>query len=1108
MIDSLEDAGIQEVLEKVPIFYSNDSVDEVLKQFKQRGFSFALVHLEKGWVCISSNNLAGVPLMRQLRDADLKPSPTISKNISLSSLLKKLQEAKRQTLIVMDEKKPLGIVRYEKVIEYLLEKTKKAYEYSQQVSAIFKGSPIPIIVVDKDTRVVEISRAVEQEIGIYPEKVIGKVVGEVLRCSHRLDDPRGCGFSPFCQKCELQKSILKTLKIGRPQFNKEVTIPIKIKTDTEVSERVFLINTTPIKKEEEGAVILTLQDITKRKKAEKEEKLLSKIYHLLARRKPGQNMIRLSFEALKEHIPLVLAALFTWESGDKLIKRKLLWKVKEFDVSPILGEIFGKKKVDYIPLEMPPAKELSKQKQVLLIPDLRSGPYNWCKIGAKYNLRSVIFYPLIYREDFKVFLMLASSKVRAFTKEHLKLLDKMKPVFAATIESGYLWDKLKNLNANLEKRIKQRTFELQILYELSKKIGYTLSYNELFQLILRYLHRIVDYDVAASFLNIGKEYEFFIKKVRPLTSKVKLEIKKGIINAFCQLSDVPVEEERLNIKTFKAKNYNPRAPSIKNLASSFTVPLIVNKKTIGMIFVGKEEKSFFSEEQIRILYTLANQASISIQRLQSLLAKEQTRVETAIESMREGVILLDKTRHITAINPRARELLPFLTSTDKDVYREFGGVKIEDIIRLTKAGRHQEIVIQGPPKRIVEVTASFFGKDEGVVVVVDDVTEEREAQRRIEQQERLATIGQLAGGIAHDFNNLLTSIIGFAQLGLMKLGTAHPLRKDLEIIISQGQRASELIRQILDFSRRSITEKKPLNLSSFLKETMKLLRRTLPENILIHWEIQPGDYTVLADPTHIQQLIMNLATNARDAMPNGGTLTFHLKKVLLSKEDVQSYIGLSPGEYVMLKVEDTGCGMNDEVKKHAFEPFFTTKSPGKGTGLGLSQVYGIVKQHNGHIYLESEVGRGTQVIIYLPFFKKGEKIPRADILNIPKGEGQKILLVEDEELVREVGQNMLEKLGYRVLAASNAKEALQIFNSHQGEISLVITDMVMPDMNGGDLYRELNRISPGVKVLLVSGYSLGDEIKKLKAEGVIDYLQKPFQLEVLARKVYEALSVK
>lgn len=971
MSELLDEVSLHNLVEDVPIFHSEDNVGEVLNQLRQKKISFALVQLEEGWVCISPANLTGVSLMRQLRDAGLKPTPTVSKNNSLSSILKKVQETKQQTLIVMDKEKPVGIVRYEKVLKYLFEKAKEA---------------------------------------------------------------------------------------------------------------------------------------------QKVEKLFSRIYSLLARCKPGQDVMHPSFEVLKNYIPFSSVVLFIWEEGEKLIRRKLVWKEKGINISSMLAEVFGKEKVDSIPLNTPPADKLLKQEKVLLIEDLKNESYNWCRIAAKYNFRSALFYPLIYQKNLKVFLMLASCKVKAFTKEHLKLLDKLKPVFAATYESNLWWEKLKNLNATLEKRIKQRTFELQILYELSQKISCTLNYDELFRLILQHLHRVVDYDVAGSLLVINGQSELFLKKVRPLTSKVELEIKKKIIETFCHLSNVSVKEIHLNLnmEVFEAKDYNPQASPVKTLASTFVVPLIANKKTIGLVFVGKEEKEAFSDEQFHILNTLANQASISIQRLRSLLAREQSRLEAAIESMREGVILLDRERHITAINPRARELLQLLTTLDKDRYEKFGEVKLEDIIRFTKSGRHQEIVIQGPPQRILEVTASPFGKDEseGIVVVMDEVTKEREVQRQIEQQERLAIVGQLAGGIAHDFNNFLTSIIGFAQLGLMKIDAKHPLRKDLETILSQGQRASELIRQILDFSRRSVVEKKPLELSSFLKETLKLLERILPENILIRWEFQPAEYTVLADPTQIQQVIMNLATNARDAMPEGGTLTFHLERIFLNRMDVQNYPGLSPGNYVLLRVEDTGSGMDREVKKHAFEPFFTTKSPGKGTGLGLSQVYGIVKQHNGHIYLESEVGKGTRVIIYLPAFERQKEKLQVDTQRLPEGQGETILLVEDEKSVREVGQQMLEKLNYRVLVASNGKEALQVFKSYQDKISLILADIVMPDMNGEELFREINQIAPQVKIIFVSGYSMETEVEKLKAEGLFGYIQKPFSLEILAHKVHQALSAK
>jgi len=398
------------------------------------------------------------------------------------------------------------------------------------------------------------------------------------------------------------------------------------------------------------------------------------------------------------------------------------------------------------------------------------------------------------------------------------------------------------------------------------------------------------------------------------------------------------------------------------------------------------------------------------------------------------------------------------------------------------------------------------GKVYQVVHIARDITQRREAQQRIQQQDRLAAVGQLAAGIAHDFNNLLSVIIGYAEMLERRKDIPKSAKKELKNIKTQGLRAARLIRQILDFSRESVIQREPLDFVPFLKETVKFLKRTIPESIRIALEVDPGKYIVNADPAQMQQMLANLAVNARDAMPEGGELVFRLSHLSLRPNDEAPFPDMQLGEWAVLSVQDTGVGIPPEILPRIFEPFFTTKEAGKGSGLGLAQVYGIVRQHDGFIDVESKVGEGTRFIIYLPVLGEDVKeIEEEEPEELPRGCGETILVVEDEPSVLFVVKEMLENLGHRVLSAGSGQEALKVYKQHGEEIALVLTDLVMPGMGGMELYHMLKKLNPEVKVVVMTGYSSEKDIKEFLSQGITAWVQKPLEIAKLARLVKENL---
>jgi len=493
------------------------------------------------------------------------------------------------------------------------------------------------------------------------------------------------------------------------------------------------------------------------------------------------------------------------------------------------------------------------------------------------------------------------------------------------------------------------------------------------------------------------------------------------------------------------------------------------------------------------------------------IREQAQQMQQIIHTVPDGVILLDTLNQIILANTMAKKMLPTLARTkDGDQLTHLAGRPLSELLTPPRAGLWHKLELLEPQPQFFKVIArpiEYRSALDGQVLVIRDVTQEQEIQQRVQQQERLAAVGQLAAGIAHDFNNIMAVILLYTQLLSRTLDCAPADRERLETIVKQSHRASELINQILDFSRSSMLERKLVNLESILKEQVKLLRRTLPENIEIELVSGGGEYTIDADLTRIQQVIMNLAVNARDAMPNGGLLQLSLSRTK-PDELIQCVTcgEVDPAEWVRLTVSDTGIGIAAEVFPHIFEPFFTTKEPGRGSGLGLAQVYGIVLQHEGHINVTTTPETGTVFSIYLPALPQVEADEMSETAAaVLEGQGQTILVVEDEPAVRQALVNILERLDYRPLEAENGLQARQLYEQHRQEIALVLTDLVMPGMGGLDLCQELIQLDPAVQVILLTGYPLEKDLNELRSMGVADWLKKPVSLTQLSQTIAKAL---
>jgi len=431
-----------------------------------------------------------------------------------------------------------------------------------------------------------------------------------------------------------------------------------------------------------------------------------------------------------------------------------------------------------------------------------------------------------------------------------------------------------------------------------------------------------------------------------------------------------------------------------------------------------------------------------------------------------------------------------------------GGTETREWIYLRKDGSRLTVSLT------VAAMRGTAGSLIGFIGIARDVTAQKRVEQQLLQSQKMESVGLLAGGVAHDFNNLLTPILGYTALFLEGLAPHDPRAEGLREIQAAARRAGDLTRQLLAFSRKQMLALKTLNLGDVVRRAENMLRRTLGETIDIQVSVEPGLDAVRADAGQMGQVLLNLAINARDAMPRGGLLRIALRNTTLDEQHAAQHPEVRPGRYALLEVSDTGTGMTPEVQRNLFEPFFTTKERGKGTGLGLSTVYGIVKQHGGGVTVYSEPGRGSTFRIYLP------GIPGPVVAEVPgeapdpapaRGGSETILVVEDSDMVRGVACDMLRRLGYRVLAAADGEGCLRIAEAHPGPIDLLLTDVVLPRMNGKEIANHLRELRPGLEVLYMSGYAADVIVHHGAVDEGVHFIQKPLSFETLARKVREVL---
>jgi PAS domain S-box-containing protein len=553
------------------------------------------------------------------------------------------------------------------------------------------------------------------------------------------------------------------------------------------------------------------------------------------------------------------------------------------------------------------------------------------------------------------------------------------------------------------------------------------------------------------------------------------------------------------------------------------VPLKVNNHTFGALVVQTYSKNIrYGDRDKEILTFVARQlaSAVEIKRNEQALRRSEARYRSLVQSSVYGIYRSSMEGRFLDVNPALVAMLGYgsaeevlLLDPEKDVF-----ARAEEHTRLNQEFRHSGrldgIEVKWKRKDSSTITVRISGRavssaDEPADVleaIAEDVTDRRVLEDQLRQAQKMEAVGRLAGGVAHDFNNLLMVISGYTEVMLTNLDSQHPLHDKARAIQQAADRATTLTRQLLAFSRKQLLELKVVDVNAIVADMERLLRPLIGENVELITKLAPEAGHTRADAGQLEQVLMNLVVNAKDAMPDGGQLAIQTQKIVVEEGHRRGPTFIRPGIYVLLSVTDTGMGMDKETQSRIFEPFFTTKEMGKGTGLGLSTVYGIVKQSGGYVMVQSEEAHGSTFQIYLPRAEGAAESHSTPAPRVLLGGTETVLLVEDEDSVRQLVRETLISRGYQVLEAEDGEAGLAAATKHEGIIHLVITDVVMPGMGGRELVKHLAQTRPETKVLYLSGYTEDAIISEGTIESGTAFLQKPFTLQNLSRKVREVLS--
>jgi PAS domain S-box-containing protein len=753
----------------------------------------------------------------------------------------------------------------------------------------------------------------------------------------------------------------------------------------------------------------------------------------------------------------------------------------------------------------------------LVVRDTQTDP-EWLEVPETRWIRSDVGAPIRSKGQVIGFLLLDSETPNFFNDTHGAHLQAFADQAAIAIE-----------NARLFEAERAAHLQADALCEVAATLNVNLDREHLLHLILEQLARVVSYDSCSIMLATGEALDIVAHRGRKFDREdiatLALQRLRHVQEVLEQRAPVIIRDTQSDSRWQVTTGTNP-------IRCWLGVPLVVQDQCIGLLNLDKDEPGYFTPHDAELALAFANQAAQAItharlfQEIQQELAERKRtegqlqKLSHAVEQSPNSVIITNKDGNIEYVNRKFTEITGY---TSEEVLGNNPRVlksgetppgEYETLWKTIIAGEEWRGEFHNKKKNgelfwehaSISPVRNGDGTITHFVAIKEDISSRKNLEAQLRQAQKMEAIGRLAGGIAHDFNNLLTAINGYSDLVLNRLGKTDPLRKDLGEIRKAGERAAALTRQLLAFSRKQMMQPRLLDLNQVVGDMDKMLRRLIGEDIELALQLDPHLGYVKADPGQIEQVIMNLVINARDAMPHGGKLVIETRNVEFKAAHAKTQEEMNTGSYVKVAVTDTGSGMDPETQSHIFEPFFTTKEKGKGTGLGLSTAYGIIKQSGGHILVSSSPGHGSSFQVYLSSVEAEPEAASVKGTAAKQPSGMEtILVVEDEEMIRSLILEILELGGYTTLEAANGDEALLICERQDKPIHLLLTDVVMPHLGGKELAGRLMALRPALKVLFMSGYT--DEA--VQQHGLLQpntaFLQKPFSPDTLAKKIREVL---
>ncbi len=905
--------------------------------------------------------------------------------------------------------------------------------------------------------------------------------------------------------------------------------------DGDGKTRWLLEKVTPISYEGKRAVLGNAVDISDRKQAEdaqsrseeearrlaKESSLLAEIGRIISSTLNIEEVYEVFSEKVKNLIPYdrIVINLLN-KDGTTLVNRYV-----EGDSAP--GRNYG----EVFPLRGTLTEMMLRERKGVILDSENEGEIAARCPGLvpemKAGSRSFLSVPLISRDQPIGGLHFRSHAFRAYSEKDLRLGESIAAQIAGAIANAQLFSELKSAESAFkrsEQGAKQLAQENAIMAEIGEILCSTLDIRSVYARFSETVRKLIPFDRMAINIPNLENKTFMI----PYVSGIKVVGRREGDNI--PLGGTIVEEvirtrSSILVRKEDLKDYLRRFPGLSVLAGSgfssmLSVPLISKDRVIGILNLQLATGGSYRTSDLQAAEKVGSLIAGAIENAQLFAERQQAeeKYRTLVQNANDAIFIIQdgvikfsnrKTEKLFGYSERELAAIPFSDHIHPADREKVGDGNLEK--------PRQSDFPKPPSFRIRNKSGlEFWVELKSVDIEWDtkpatlnfasDITEQKKLEAQFLQAQKMEAVGRLAGGVAHDFNNLLTVINTNSQLALMDLKEWDPLREKFESIQTAGERAANLTRQLLAFSRRQIVEMKVISLNTILRDLEKMLRRLIGEDIILTSILDGNLGRVRADAGQIEQVIFNLVVNARDAMPKGGKLTIETANVNLDQEYTHAHMGVKPGPYVMLSVSDNGVGMEAEVRERIFEPFFTTKEKGRGTGLGLSTVYGIIKQTGGEISFYSEPGQGTTFKIYLPQVDEPLEgvAPKAKNGEVPSGH-ETILVVEDEEGVRKLAVEILNRQGYKVMEASHGAAALLLCEESQEPIHLLLSDVVMPEISGPDFARRLKFFRPEIKVLFMSGFP----DNALLQHGILDrgvyFLQKPFSMEGLAKKVREVL---